>query len=161
MSNTTKKDEKEIASDIAAMESAINNLSYDKLEELLASKKAHEIENKTKELTAAKGIVASLEAQLEKLGVVTAPVAPVKRGRKIKNNFPPQAKAPKKGKGKRGAVGEAITAFVASKGKAGAKVAEIAAHLGTKPANVTAFFYAKGNRKKFKKVAPATFVVAK
>jgi len=159
MSTTpTKKEEKEIANDIAAMEAAISNLSYDKLEELLNSKKQAEIENKTKELTAARGIVASLEAQLEKLGVVTTPVAPVKRGRKIKNSFP-MGKAPKVKKGKRGAVGEAIRAFVSSKGKAGARVSDIATALGFKPANITAFFYAKGNVKKFKKVAPATFAL--
>ena len=61
--------------------------------------------------------------------------------------------------GKRGAVGAAISAFLSSKGKSGAKVSEIATALGFKPVNVTAFFYSKGNLKKFKKVAPATFAV--
>ena len=152
---TTKKDEKEVIKDVAAMEAAISTLSYDKLEELLTAKKQHEIENKTKELTAARGIVASLEAQLEKLGV-GAP-APVKRGRKVgsKNVFKPAKKA----KGKRGAVGQAITKLVADAGKKGVHVGDIAKALGSKPTTVTAFFYAIGNKKKFKKVAPATFAL--
>lgn len=162
MSTTpTKKEEKEIGKEIAAMQTVINNLSYTQLIELANTKKAEEIEAVTHKLKEARGIVAALEAQLANLGVAPAPVVTAKRPytRRIKNNFPPKAKAPKKAKGKRGAVGQAITAFVASKGKAGAKVSDIAAHLGTKPANVTAFFYAKGNKAKFKKVAPATFAV--
>jgi hypothetical protein len=60
-------------------------------------------------------------------------------------------------KAKRGAVSASIRAFLASKGKTGARVKDIAAATGHKPANVTAFFYAPANRKAFKKVAPATF----
>jgi hypothetical protein len=137
-------------------------LTYQQLKDLLEKKKEAEIDKVTKELTAARGIVSSLEAQLANLGVAPAPVAaPVKRGRKpgSQNGTGKPAKAPKKAKGKRGAVGAAITAFVSSKGKSGAKVSEIAAATGFKPANITAFFYAKGNVKKFKKVAPATFAV--
>jgi hypothetical protein len=162
MSTTpTKKDVKEVAKEIAAMETVINNLSYSQLTELLKEKKDKEIESVTHKLKEATGIVVALEAQLENLGVVTASAAPVKRGRKIKNNLPPKAKAPKKAKGKRGAVGEAITKFVSSKGKAGAKVSEIATALKMKPANITAFFYAKANKKKFKNLGKATFIATK
>jgi hypothetical protein len=64
----------------------------------------------------------------------------------------------KRGKrGKRGSLGKAIRAFLTGKGKAGAHVKDIAAATKNKPTNVTAFFYAPGNRKAFKKVAPATF----
>lgn len=160
MSTTpTKKDEKEVAREIAAMQTVINGLSYTQLIELANTKKAEEIEAVTHKLKEARGIVAALEAQLENLGAVAAPVAPVMRGRKIKNNFPPKSKAPKKGK--RGAVGEAITAFVSSKGKAGAHVKEIAAATGYKVPNITAFFYAKGNKPKFKNLGKATFALKK
>jgi len=138
-------------------------LSYQELKDLLEKKKAAEIDKVTSELTAARGIVASLEAQLVNLGATSAPAtaALVKRGRKPSGIKPDSvAQPPKiKGAGKRGAVGAAIGAFVSSKGKSGAKVSEIATALGFKPVNVTAFFYSKGNLKKFKKVAPATFAV--
>ena len=148
----------------------IEGLSYVELKALLAKKREAEIDRVTKELTAARGIVASLEAQLVNLDVTapapapTAPAAiipaPAKRGPKPKggsyvgNGKPAKTK---KVKAQRGAVGEAITTFVSSKGKAGAHVSDIAAATGFKPANITAFFYAKANLKKFKKVAPATF----
>ena|ERR1700677_2130167 len=134
-------------------------LSYQELKDLLVKKKDAEIDRVTKELTAAEGIVASLKAQLSNLGVTASP-APNKRGRKPKNAFNLGGqKAGKKGKAKRGAVGESIRTFLASKGKAGAKISEMASALGFKPANVTAFFYSKNNRKVFKKVAPATFAI--
>jgi hypothetical protein len=168
MSNTSKKDEKEVIKDVAAMDAAISSLSYVQLAELLSTKKEQEIDKVTKELTAARGIVASLEAQLANLGIVPAAsaAAPTKRGRKptafkLSGASPKGATSDKKTKVKRGAVGEAIRAFVAKAGKAGAKVSEIAAATGNKAANVTAFFYAKGNKKDFKKVAPATFALAK
>jgi hypothetical protein len=44
-------------------------LSYLELKDLLEKKKEAEIEKVTKELTAARGIVASLEAQLANLGM--------------------------------------------------------------------------------------------
>jgi hypothetical protein len=161
MSTTpTKKDDKEIGKEIAAMETVISNLSYSQLAELLASKKEKEIEAVTHKLKEAKGIVESLEAQLVNLGVTPAAPAPVKRGRKIKNSFNPN-KATKVKKGKRGAVGEAITAFVSSKGKAGAHVKEIAAATGYKVPNITAFFYAKANKPKFKNLGKATFALKK
>ena len=138
-------------------------LSYQELKDLLEKKKAAEIDKVTKELTAARGIVASLEAQLVNLGATSAPAtaALVKRGRKPSGIKPDSAAKPRKikGTGRRGAVGTAISAFVSSKGKSGVKVSEIATALGFKPVNVTAFFYSKGNLKKFKKVAPATFAV--
>ena len=148
----------------------VADLSYVELKDLLEKKKESEIDKVTKELVAARGIVASLEAQLANLGIVPASLAtPKRRGRKP-NSFklngaspksPKPAKTGKKAKGARGAVGAAIRAFVASKGKAGAKVSEIASATGNKPVNITAFFYAKGNKKDFKKVAPATFALAK
>jgi hypothetical protein len=175
MSNTpTKKDEKEIASEVKAMETVLNSLSYTQLSELLKEKKDKEIEAVTHKLKEARGIVEALEAQLVNLGVTSAaPVAPktAKRGRKPRNIGPigtvsdikatGARKAPKKAKGKRGAVGAAILSFLASKGKAGAKIAEIAAATGNKPANVTAFFYAGAGKKAAKRVAPATFALKK
>ncbi len=173
MSTTTaKKDEKELSKDVATVETVISSLTFTQLEDLLKTKREEEIEKVTHRLKEARGMVESLEAQLENLGVTPAPLvsaAPAKRrgrkpGSKNKaklNGAAPRATTPKARKGKRGAVGEAISAFVASKGKAGAKVNEIAQATGNKPANVTAFFYAKGNKGKFKKVAPATFAVAK
>lgn len=167
MSTTTKKDEKEVAKDVTSLETAINNLSYVQLAELLDAKKQHEIEAVTHRLKEARGIVASLEAQLENLGVVTAPVAaPAKRGRKpnafkMNGGTPKQGRKSKAPKGKRGAVGEAITKFVTSKGKAGAHVSDIATALDMKKANVTAFFYAKSNKGKFKPLGGATFASAK
>jgi hypothetical protein len=109
-------------------------------------------------------VVSNLTAEIQSH---TGKPTPARRGRKPGTNAAKlngnrkTAKAPKKTKGKRGAVGEAITAFVSSKGKSGAKVSEIATALGFKPANITAFFYAKGNAKKFNKVAPATFALKK
>ena len=46
----TKKDEKEIAKEVAAMESVISNLSYVQLAELLSAKKEQEIEAVTHKL---------------------------------------------------------------------------------------------------------------
>jgi hypothetical protein len=116
----------------------LDALSYQELKALTEKKKVEEIDKVKKELTSAEGIVAALKAQLVNLGEMIEEVATPKR---------------------RGAVGDAIRAFVGSKGKAGAKVSEIAAATGNKPANVTAFFYSKANKKTFKKVAPATFAV--
>jgi hypothetical protein len=83
---------------------------------------------------------------------------PRRRGRPAKTaNAEKPAKAKQIKRAKRGAVGDSIRAFLATKGKAGAKVKEIAEATGNKAANVTAFFYAKANKKAFKKVAPATF----
>ena len=85
----------------------------------------------------------------------------VRRGRKpgSKNaKAVKPAKAPKKAKGKRGALGEGILKFLSTKGKGGAHVKDIAAHLGSKPANVTAYFYSTG-KSKVKKVKPATFAL--
>jgi hypothetical protein len=141
----------------------LDALSYQELKALTEKKKVEEIDKVKKELTSAEGIVAALKAQLVNLGETTEEVAtPKRRGRKPNNfnlNVTKPVKASKAKKGKRGAVGDAIRAFVGSKGKAGAKVSEIAAATGNKPANVTAFFYSKANKKAFKKVAPATFAV--
>lgn len=136
-------------------------LSYLELKSLLEKKKEAEVDKVTKELTAAEGIVASLRAQLVNLGA--APSRVKRRGRKPNAFKGPTAKTkkPRAKKGKRGAVGAAIKAFVTGKGKAGAHVSEIAKATGNDPKNITAFFYAKANKKAFKKVAPATFAVSK
>jgi hypothetical protein len=86
---------------------------------------------------------------------------PGRRGRPAKATKSAKAPVSKKtNRGKRGAIGQAIKAFLAGKGKTGAHVKDIAAATKNKPANVTAFFYAPGNKKAFKKVAPATFAHA-
>ena len=139
-------------------------MSYFELKTLLESKKTAEIDKVKNELKAAEGIVDALRAQLVNLGEMpTAPAAAPKRRGRTPNAFkgPVAKKTRGKQKGKRGAVGEAITAFVTKAGKAGATVHDIAAHMNTKPANVTAFFYAKANKKKFKKVGKATFALMK
>jgi hypothetical protein len=73
-----------------------------------------------------------------------------KRGRKPKGDAPVAASAkPKKIKrGKRGALGEGILNFLQPKGKEGAHVKDIAAGIGSKPANVTAYFYGTGKKVK-------------
>ncbi len=166
MSNTTKKDEKAVAADVANLESAISGLSYSQLAELLKTKKDQEIESVTHKLKEARGIVSALEAQLLNLGVETGvtlkagrkPVGLVRVGRKA---APKPANVTKKAKGKRGAVGEAILKYLSTKGKEGAHVKDIAAHVGNKPANVTAYFYAGAGKKHAKQVAPATFALKK
>jgi hypothetical protein len=95
--------------------------------------------------------VKNLTAEVEKHGGKP----PVKRGRKPGTVV---AKKASKGKGKRGQLGESILKFLSVKGKAGAHIKDIAAHLGTKPANVTAWFYSTG-KSKTKKVKPATFAL--
>ena len=138
----------------------VTEMSYFELKTLLEQKKSSEIEKVKKELTAAEGIVDALRAQLVNLGEMVEPkLAPVRRGRKPNRFKGPAAKKTTGKRAPRGSVGSAIREFVVGKGKAGAKVSEIAAHLKTKPANVTSFFYAKNNRKSFKKVAPATFAL--
>jgi hypothetical protein len=138
-----------------------SELSYDELKALLEKKKQERLTTLHAEIAELKNNLTSKQAELAELtGIpVDATEAPKRRGWPVgtgkKNNFkgPPQPK----GRAKRGAVGEAIRAFVLSKGKGGAKIKEIAEATGYKRANVTAFFYAKANRKAFKKVAPATF----
>jgi hypothetical protein len=151
MSTTTKEDKPSMLDDLKAQAAEL-------AAKIKAATDAH-LETLHTKLQEAHKQVQSLTAEIESH---SGKPAPAKRGRKVKNSFPPKASKPaKKSKGKRGAVGEAITAFVSSKGKAGAHLKDIAAATGFKPANITAFFYAKGNAKKFKKVAPATFVVGK
>ncbi len=137
-------------------------LTYQQLKDLLEKKKEAEIDKVTKELTAARGIVASLEAQLANLGVApaTATTTPAKRGRKPNRFKLNGAKPAKVKKGKRGKLGQSITDFLVGKGKAGAHVKDIAAHVGTKPVNITAWIYSTG-KSKVKKVAPATFALKK
>ena len=60
--------------------------------------------------------------------------------------------------GKRGALGQGILKFLSTKGKEGAHIKDIAAQVGTKPANVTAWTYTTG-KTKVKRVKPATFAI--
>jgi hypothetical protein len=135
-------------------------------------KQEAEIAAKIKEATGAllEGLHKKLAAAHEEVQSITKKIhelsgkpAPMRRGRKPGSKNKSTGSAEKKTKttkkGKRGAVGAAIRAFVEKAGKSGAKVSDIAAATGNKPANVTAFFYAKGNAKQFKKVAPATFAL--
>ena len=166
MSTTSKKDVQGLAKDVTAMESALNSLTYSQLADLLKEKKEKEIEAINHKLKEARGIVAALEAQLESHGVLTAPATPVKRAytRKVKairNGAAKPAKATKKAKSKRGAVGEAIIKFLATKGKEGAHVKDIAAAIGNKPANVTAYFYGGAGKKLAKPLGGATFALKK
>jgi hypothetical protein len=59
---------------------------------------------------------------------------------------------------KRGALGDSILKFLSTKGKEGAHIKDIASHVGTKPANVTAWTYTTG-KSKVKRVKPATFAI--
>lgn len=61
-------------------------------------------------------------------------------------------------RGKHGALGKSILKFLSSKGKEGAHIKDIASHVGTKPANVTAWTYTTG-KNKVKRVKPATFAI--
>ena len=173
MSNTTKKDEKELIKDVAAVDSALNSLSYAQLEEMLRAKKEYEIDKVTKELTAARGIVSALEAQLVNLGVpsdvfgagTVSDIPVTRRGRKPNrfkmNGSAKPAKKVKPIKGKRGEVGAKIREQVIKAGKKGIHIKEIMAATGYKYANVTAFFNSKSGRKEFKNLGKATFTLAK
>jgi hypothetical protein len=83
-----------------------------------------------------------------------------KRGRPMRSVMTdkPVAKKGRKGK-KRGNLSATILKYLSAKGKEGAHVRDIAAHVGTKPANVTAWTYTTG-KSKVKKVKPATFALA-
>jgi hypothetical protein len=68
----------------------------------------------------------------------------------------PRAKRSKPAK--RGSLKNDIGAVLQQAGKNGLHVKEIASAIGSKPANVTAWFYQTGRKaKEIKKVAPATF----
>jgi hypothetical protein len=88
--------------------------------------------------------------------------SPKKRGRPAKAKAGVPAKSIKVGakrgrkSGKRGALGSKILQFLATKGKEGAHVKDIANAVGTKPTNVTAWTYTTG-KGKVKRVKPATF----
>ena len=102
--------------------------------------------------------VASVTEEIQKH---TGKPVPAKRGRKPGSKVGKTApKTRKKAKGKRGQLGQSITDFLASKGKGGAHVKDIAAHIGSKPLNVTAWIYTTG-KAKVKKVKPATFALKK
>lgn len=102
-------------------------------------------------------------AQLLHLESFAANGSAKKRGRpaKVQGSTAVKMKSPgKRGRksGKRGALGDGILKLLATKGKEGAHVSDIASHLGTKPANVTAWAYTTG-KNKVKKVKPATFAI--
>lgn len=102
-------------------------------------------------------------AQLLHLESFAAGGSAKRRGRpaKLQSSTAVQAKSAGKQRrksGKRGALGVGILKFLSSKGKEGAHVSDIASHLGTKPANVTAWAYTTGQTK-VKKVKPATFAI--
>lgn len=121
-----------------------------------------QLEGLHQKLQEAHTTVQSLTAQIHEL---SPKPAGAKRGRKAgsknktvkaaKTTKP--AKAGKKRKGKRGAVGEAISAVVAKAGKKGAHVKDIATALKMDVKNVTAFFYSKSSKAKFKNLGKATW----
>jgi hypothetical protein len=87
--------------------------------------------------------------EVKDLLIHEAPAA--KRGRKPRG--PAKAKVAKvkvrKGRrAKRGALGAGILKFLSPKGKAGAHVKDIAAAIGSKAPNVTAWFYSTGKKNK-------------
>ena len=82
-------------------------------------------------------------AKIQDSGVVKKGKPASKRGRKS---------------AKRGALGKGILKFLSTKGKDGAHVKDIAAHVGSLPANVTAWTYTTG-KSKVKRVKPATFAI--
>ena len=111
--------------------------------------------------------IAELRDELAKLLHLESFVSggsPKKRGRPAKmkkaNAAENEKPAPKRNRksGKRGALGEKVLKFLAPKGKEGAHVKDIAAAVGTKPANVTAWTYTTG-KTKVKRVKPATFAI--
>ena len=79
------------------------------------------------------------------------------QGGDVVNNGKPAAKIGRKSK-KRGALGAGILKYLSTKGKSGAHIKDIATHVGSKPANVTAWTYTTG-KGKVKRVKPATFAI--
>ena len=79
------------------------------------------------------------------------------QGGDVVNNGKPAVKIGRKSK-KRGALGAAILKYLSTKGKSGAHIKDIATHVGSKPANVTAWTYTTG-KGKVKRVKPATFAI--
>ena len=75
---------------------------------------------------------------------------------KVKNEKP--TAKPDRKSSKRGSLGAGILKFLSNKGKEGAHVKDIAAHVGSKPVNVTAWTYTTG-KNKVKRVKPATFAI--
>lgn len=73
--------------------------------------------------------------------------APSTRTAKIASiKAPARAKAGRKGRSKRGALKEQILAALNSAGQAGVRVTELAGALGTKAANIHAWFHSTGKR---------------
>jgi cyanate lyase len=140
------------------------DLSYEELKTLLDSKKNEAVLLLRKELAVAEESIKTITEKLKEFGEHVG-IVPKKRGRKPKSILPIEsgkaAKTRRKAKGKRGAVGQAILAYLGTKGKAGAKVNDIAAAIGNKPTNVTSFFYAGAGKKACKRIAPGTFALKK
>ena len=103
-------------------------------------------------------------AQLLHLQSFVGATSGKKRGRPAKTKSAAAVKSAKptvkrgRKSGKRGALGAGIIKFLSTKGKEGAHVKVIAAAVGTKPTNVTAWTYTTG-KGKVKKVKPATFAI--
>jgi cyanate lyase len=140
------------------------DLSYEELKALLDSKKDEAVLLLRKELAVAEESIKTITEKLKEFGEHVG-ILPKKRGRKPQSSLPMESTKPAKtrgkAKGKRGAVGQAILAYLATKGKAGAKVNDIATAIGNKPANVTSFFYAGAGKKACKRIAPGTFALKK
>jgi len=93
-----------------------------------------------------------LEAELAVLKALQASLGVKTRGRKAEA----KTKSTRK-RAKKGAVGEGILKFLSKKAE-GAHVKEISEAIGSKVANVTAWFYTTGKKVKgIKKVKPNTF----
>lgn len=85
--------------------------------------------------------------EVKDLLVHGAPAA--KRGRKPRGAAKVKvAKVRKSRRAKRGSLGAGILKFLSAKGKAGAHVKDIAAAIGSKAPNVTAWFYSTGKKNK-------------
>jgi cyanate lyase len=140
------------------------DLSYEELKALLDSKKNEAVLLLRKELAVAEESIKTITEKLKEFGEHVG-IPPKKRGRKPKSSLPSESSKPAKtrgkAKGKRGAVRQAILAYLATKGKAGAKVNDIATAIGNKPTNVTSFFYAGAGKKACKRIAPGTFALKK
>jgi hypothetical protein len=78
-----------------------------------------------------------------------------KKSKSIKTTKPSK----KSNRAPRGSVGAAIIKFLQRKGSNGAHVREVAEAVGSKPANVTSFFYSIRKKKIVKHVGPGTFAL--
>jgi hypothetical protein len=98
-----------------------------------------------------------LESYVKGTGKKRGRPAKVSASGEVVNNGKPAAARKTKSK-KRGALGGKILKYLATKGKEGAHVKDIANHVGSKPANITAWAYSTG-KNKVKRTKPATYAV--